>query len=180
MTPESRELRLARQYLIDSGVPHRVTSTIGGKHARGSYHFRAGTDGAGLALDAAGPRPGRDTDELLAVYQALEPLGHVCAELIYAGPGGGYWKRGRKVTPYVAADHHDHVHLALPRGTFVYHSSRETVVPEDIIVDAPIVAVIGSPDGKGYAYVLANGAVYAFGSAVYAGRIIVPESVWKS
>lgn len=117
---ESTEVRLLRKYLADSGVPHRVTSTNDGSHVTGSYHYRAGTEGTGLALDAAALSPSRDSDVLLAVYKALEWIGPRCAELIYAGPHGGFWKAGRQVGPYAAANHHDHVHIAVPLGTFVH------------------------------------------------------------
>lgn len=117
-----------------SGVPHRVTDVAGAGHARHSYHYRLGGNGVGLAVDFAGPVPSRDSDALAAVYEALERYGPLCAELIYSGPGGGYWKAGQRVPPYAAAQHHDHVHVAVPVGTILHAPipDREVIiVPDD-------------------------------------------------
>lgn len=117
-----------------TGTPHRVTDITGPGHTRGSWHYRLGTHGAGLAVDFAGPVPSRDSEALAAVYEALEPYGPSCAELVYAGPGGGYWKAGRRVPPYSAAAHHDHIHVAVPVGVVLHTPSPDQeviVVPDD-------------------------------------------------
>lgn len=92
-------------WMEDSGVPHRVTSTL--RSDPRSFHSQ------GLAVDFAGPEPGRYTDELLAVYRALEPLGPDCLELIYAHYG---WKNGRlfRYSPAIRRAHANHVHVAMP------------------------------------------------------------------
>lgn len=160
-------------YMEDSGTSHRVTSTTGGKHAPTSYHYREGTDGIGLAVDFAGPVPSTDSPELLAIYQALAPLGRFCAELIYNGPGGGSWKLGKKVAPYVGG-HHDHVHIAVPKGTFV-HYPKEGFVPDQIVhTNAPLLTFVPTPSGNGYWMVTKDGGVFAFGDARFFGRVESP------
>jgi hypothetical protein len=119
---ESKEVLAARQYMKDSGTPHRVTDVdTPGVHTKTSLHYADGTDGHGRGIDFAGLRPGRDTPEMLAIYRALEPIGPQVAELFYAGPGGGFWKNGRRIaaSPGLRDGHHNHVHLGLVRGTFV-------------------------------------------------------------
>jgi hypothetical protein len=115
-----------------TGIPHRVTDIGGPGHIRSSWHYRLGTRGAGLAVDLAGPTPSRDSPQLAAVYQALERHGPRCAELIYSGPGGGYWKNGRRVSPYSTAGHHNHIHIAVPVGTVL-----RVPTPEQEIIVVP-------------------------------------------
>lgn len=157
---ESREVLGLRAWLTVSGVPHRVTSTTGGGHAPTSYHYRAGTDGLGLALDAAGPVPSRDSAGLRAVYEALEPLGPMSVELIYSGPGGGFWKNGRRVSAYSASSHHDHVHIAVPKG-WAWHQPTVNPPKEQPLPDDPNLPNITGPvtlhpivdaDGKCWGY----------------------------
>lgn len=117
-----------------TGVPHRVTDIDSPGHIKGSWHYRLGSGGAGLAVDFAGPVPSRDSDALAAVYEALEPYGPLTAELIYSGPGGGFWKNGQRVPPYSAAGHHDHVHVAVPVGTILHTPAPDQeviIVPDD-------------------------------------------------
>lgn len=160
---ESLEVRGLRGWMAASGVGHRVTSTC--RPAGGSYHGRVGTGGCGLAVDLAGPEPGADTAELAAVYRALVPLGPSCAELIYSGPGGGYWAQGRPVGPYAAAGHHNHVHVAVPLGWRLEAHREALMAGKDIVAFHP------TPDGKGYWIVTADGAVFAFGTAGYHGGL---------
>jgi TP901 family phage tail tape measure protein len=94
----------------NSSVPHRITST-----------YRAGDPGfhgKNRAVDFAGPRPSRDSDQLLAINQALLPIAKTLSELIYSGPGGQSYKNGalHAYSSSVRADHHDHVHAALAMG----------------------------------------------------------------
>lgn len=159
----SAEVRLLILYMQESGTSHRVTSTTDGQHAPYSYHYREGTDGQGLAVDFAGPVPSVNSPALLAVYQALEPLGRFSAELIYNGPGGGSWKNGKKVAPY-AGGHRDHVHIAVPKGTFVHHE-KETNAVTVYQVNAPVVAFQATHTGLGYWVVCADGGIFAFGDA---------------
>lgn len=163
-------------YLEATGVPHVVTATTGryvspedpcSPHSDFSYHCAAATpspadpDGRGLAIDADGPN-------LDAVYAALAPLGPVCAELIH---GAKQWRNGRRVPQYdFAPNTLTHVHIAVPRGVIVSHPGGESPMPEPL---HPLVGIAAAPDGDGYWLVAADGAVYAFGSAAYAGRLVV-------
>lgn len=183
---ESVELLLLRRYLLDSGTPHRVTASLGRHlsaaepcwpHSAGSLHCADGTRGKGRALDVAGPTPSRDSPQLQAVYQTLLPLAPHCAELIYSGPGGGFWKNGRQVSASyygaaVVAQHHAHVHIALPLGRFVRYP-KDPAMPEASIIEsnAPIVGIAVTPTGAGYWLVAADGAVFALGDAEYLGRV---------
>jgi phage-related protein len=102
------------KYLRATGIPHVVTSTIRpGSIIRGtnklSLHSQA------RAVDFAGPSGGRDTPELLRIYQAFAPARNLLAEIIYSGPGGNYFGR----SGITADDHHDHVHVGLANGAIV-------------------------------------------------------------
>ena len=182
---ESVEVTLLRQYLRDSGVPHTVTASVGryvsdsdpcSPHTPRSLHCAEGTGGRGRAIDVAGRTPTRDSPALLAVYRILLPLGPRCVELIYSGPGGGFWNNGRQVGaghygPSVVAGHHNHVHIAVPLGTFVRYP-KESAMGEEVTIrsNAPIVGIAATPSGAGYWLVAADGGVFAFGDANYLGR----------
>lgn len=130
----SRETDGIIAFMRTSGVPHRVTATTNGRHSPGSYHYLQGTGGVGLAVDLAGPVSSVDSPALLAIYKTLAAHGHLLAELIYSGPGGGYWKHGVQVSPYATASHHNHVHVAVERGIFLdvlAPFKRTTPVPDD-------------------------------------------------
>jgi hypothetical protein len=124
---ESREVRALRQYLKDSGHPHRVTDvSTPGVHARNSRHYQSGTDGDGLALDFGGPRPG-DHKAMGVIFAALGLVADQLHELI-GGPlfvtrtvKNGRW--GNPVQQYGAKTwqaHNSHVHVSVDRGTFVH------------------------------------------------------------
>lgn len=44
---------------------------------------------------------------------------------------------------------------------------------------APLVGFVPTPTGQGYWMILADGAVYAFGDAVFQGRLIIEEKNWR-
>lgn len=73
----------------------RITSTSGGRHARGSYHYR------GRAFDAAGTHA-----QMSRFYR--EMAGTHPTELFY-DPSGGI-KHGRNIG--AIGGHRDHVHIA--------------------------------------------------------------------
>ena len=102
------------EQLANRGPAHRVTSTTGGGHAAGSYHYK------GQAIDEAGIRPGVNTPELLAINQFwANNFGKALAELIYGGPGGINIKNGQlhKYSASTLAQHQNHVHVAMtPQG----------------------------------------------------------------
>lgn len=112
-------------FMRSTGVPFRVASTFrpGSRtHASGSLSYHAMGGPEGRAVDFAGPRGGRDSAELLAIDRAIAAgIGPRTLELIYSGPGGINLWHGK---PHVfnaitAADHHDHVHVAMRRGGIV-------------------------------------------------------------
>jgi hypothetical protein len=114
-------------YAESTGVPFRVTSTFrpGAVTAAGnpSRHGRK------LAVDLAGPKPGRDTPELAAIFKAFLPVEHKLNELIYAGPQVGFnIKAGKRVGKYAQTIHHDHVHVAVDKGLVLAGVSPVVVV----------------------------------------------------
>lgn len=150
MAIESKELQAIRAFLAASGVPFRVTSTTSGGHAVGSYHFRAGTDGPGLAADLAGPIPRRST-QLLAVFAAFGAVESKLAELIYSGAPYSV-KDGKRVPRYAVSAHWDHVHVAVPKGTFLSApAAPQPVIEVRPMFDPPlqIVAALDCPTGDG-------------------------------
>jgi hypothetical protein len=139
------------------------------------------TRGIGRAVDLADRAgPGVDSDALLAInhdVMRLLPISMI-SELIYSGTDALLVKNGRVVAPafygpVTMADHHDHVHLAVIDG-FTY---QEAPVPDDPNIpnsQAKIVAAFGTPTGKGYTIITADGAVFCFGDAEFHGRIEAP------
>lgn len=127
MAYETKEVVAIRQYMVDSGMPHRVTSTIGGKHAPDSRHYR------GLAVDLAGPIPSRNSDALLGVFKVLELVKDRTHELFYGGPGGALYRDGR---PFISASlsktHEDHVHVSVDPGVILqFPFPKEPAMPDD-------------------------------------------------
>lgn len=172
MPLESDEVRALKVYGNTCGTFMRVTATNGGTpgvtHALHSWHYAPGTNGEGLAVDFAGPVPSHDDESLRRIYEALTPLIPHTHELYYSGPGGGFWVEGvqRPVAASVAAEHHDHVHIAVRVGFTWTPQTKELTMNNDLI------AVIPTPTGKGYTIFAADGAVYAFGDAEYHGGLI--------
>jgi hypothetical protein len=115
---------MLRAYMVHTGVPHRVTSTLRPSD-EGSWHS------AGLAVDFAGPTPGKLTPALDAIYMALLPLAPRCLELIYGAYG---WKNGNptRYSATVQLAHRDHVHIAMPGGwSWAPPPPKETPVADD-------------------------------------------------
>lgn len=178
----SREVEALIAYMAASGLPHRVTSTTGGKHAETSRHYMPGTDGQGLAVDFAGSQP-MDKPAMLAIYRALLMVGPQLRELIFTHHDADILiRRGQRVVPAVyagvLASHVNHVHVSVNKGTFVEWPKQEAPVsdvnPELPKASAPVVALVPTSTDKGYWIVTADGAVYAFGDAVYHGRVVAP------
>lgn len=120
----SREDRCMIQYLKDSGVPHRITSTTNhSKRTKAGFpsrHVMRGTDGIGLAIDSAGPTASRDSKVLGDIFWAFMKVEKQLHELIYAGPQTEFnIKRGKRVPKYAQSGHHDHNHTAVNKGTFI-------------------------------------------------------------
>lgn len=175
----SREVESLIAYVARSGLPHRVTSTTGGAHSSKSRHYKPGTDGQGLAVDFAGPVP-NDKPAMLKIYQLLLPLGPHLHELIFSHEDADILIRdGKRVVPAVYAAvlpaHRNHVHVSVDLGTFV-EWPKETTMPDSELpkASAPVVGLVPTSTDKGYWIVCADGAVYAFGDAVYHGRVLAP------
>lgn len=125
----SLEVRHLISYISRQGVPFRVTDvSTPGVHTPTSYHYRQGTDGVGLAIDLAEPTPTQNTPGLLRIFAAFGAVESSLAELIYAGAPYNI-KDGRRVPRYAVSAHWNHVHVAVPRGTFL--PQGEFIVPDD-------------------------------------------------
>jgi hypothetical protein len=188
----SREVQALIDFVEATGLPFRITDVDGPGHAKGSYHYADGTGGVGLAVDFAGVAPGVNTvtaAQMAELYRAFRLVADQLAELIYSGSGvKEAVKNGRLVDgasfygPTTWGDHGDHVHVAVPRGTFLLplshplHTLEATVAdnPDIPNAEAPVVAFQATPSGEGYWLVTADGAVYAFGDAKYLGRVEAP------
>lgn len=166
--PESHEVLALRRYMADSGLPHRVTSTITGDHAENSRHFQMGTGGQGLAADFAGPRP-NDTAAMMAIYRALLLVSDQLRELIFWAPGVDVLVRRRtRVVPMtygrVTLDaHRNHVHASVERGTeVVWPLNRGGLDMADVVT------ALCAP-GMGVWVFASDGGVFTFGGAKFYG-----------
>lgn len=170
-------------YAAQSGVPHRVTATTGryvsasnpcSPHSPGSYHCKPGTDGTGLAIDLAEPTASSNTPGLLAIFNAFKPVESKLAELIYSGASYSI-KDGKRVPRYAVSSHWNHVHVAVPKGTLLVPLSsppKGSVMPDYEVVAEPV-SISVTPSGQGYLILCKDGGVFAFGDAVYLGRVHV-------
>lgn len=146
---ESREIQAIRRYMVDSGIPHEVTATLGrfispanpcAPHSAGSYHCAPGTDGAGLAVDFAGPHLADELD-MASIFHAFMQVSGQLAELIH-NPTGAL-KDGRIVDGARAfglpvwSGHRNHVHVAVRKGTFVRWPAAP-VRPAPAVMTVPI------------------------------------------
>lgn len=190
MSELSLEVRSLVEYIRRSGVPFRVTATLGryvspanpcSPHSPGSYHCKPGTDGSGLAVDLAEPVPSHDTPGLLRIFAAFGAVESNLAEALYYDAPYTI-KNGKRVNGFTAygrtvMEHHrDHVHIAVPLGTLL--------VPKDFLGDpprpgvrpmydpplGPIAAVWQDATGNVLAAVSPDGDVYAWG-CTYAGGV---------
>lgn len=181
-------------YIETAGIPYRVSDISGPGHADGSYHYAAGTDGDGLAVDFGGATPGVTpvtAAHMATIYRELLTVAGQLAELIYSGldvdgrPVTVAIHNGRRVDgasfygPATWRDHFDHVHVAVPRGTFLTHPfGEEEPVPDDPnLPNLPDVAgfypVVNTTTGEctGYYILATNGELHAFGpGARFYGR----------
>lgn len=164
-------------YIEASGVPHRVTSTWrpGAMTAAGnpSRHGRK------LAVDFAGPRPSRDSQELADIFNVFALVEKSLNELIYAGPQVAYnVKRGRRVGKYAQAIHHDHVHVAVDPGVVLLdapmHIAADPEPPDPAPDDldgredmADPVDALFTADGA--TVLTKNGGVFTYGAAPFHG-----------
>lgn len=190
----SREVQSVIDFVESTGLPYRVSDISGPGHATGSYHYAPGTGGVGLAVDLAGAVPGvtpTTVAQMGGIYRALLTVASHLAELIHNGPGTGTAiHNGRPVDgatfygPVTWADHHDHVHVAVPRGTFLEPLSHPPgTVQEGPMADDPnlpnlpdiagFYPVVNTTTGEctGYYILAKDGELHAYGpGAPYYGR----------
>lgn len=144
----SREAQAIIDFVEASGLPHRVTATLGryvsadnpcSPHTARSLHCADGTGGKGLAVDLGGAVPGVTTvtvGQMVAIWRALAPFAPKLAELFFNGPGitsvvkNGVWRPGPATLGATTwAAHRSHVHVAVPRGTFLKWPARPVAAP---------------------------------------------------
>lgn len=137
-----------------SGLQCRITSTF-----RPGATTQAGNlsrHGRKLAVDFAGPTPGRDTDDLAAIFDVFAPIAGSLNELIYAGLQAKHnVKGGRWVKKYAQDLHHDHVHVAVdPKVILASGTTTEAPLSDEVVDDmdgredmAEPVSAICSPQG---------------------------------
>jgi len=160
----SKEVQCLQQYMKDSGVSHRVTCTV--TNNAGSRHSSQGTNGKGLAIDIAGPKPSWDSNELADVFFAFYPVERRLHELIYAGPQVVYnIKDEHQVPKYAVADHHDHIHVAVDKGVFVVYPKQEAIG----VLNQPAVTIENTPSDLGYTIFAEDGGVFTYGDARFFG-----------
>lgn len=133
MAQLSQEVQSVILFATRSGVPMRVTATLGtyisptnpcSPHSPGSYHCKDGTNGKGLAVDFAETQPSHDTPGLLSIFALFASRGNDLAELIYYDAPYAI-KDGKRVNGFavygatVMQAHRNHVHVAVPVGTLL-------------------------------------------------------------
>lgn len=145
-------------YLEATGLPHRVTSTTGGKHSTNSWHY------SGNAIDAAGPIPSEDSPELLAIQHSWLPVADQLKELI--GPDPDACVKNGHLHEYdleTLEAHRNHVHTA---------STVNVVHPEPLEAVMVMTAMLTHPAwGDGYLLIQEDGGVFAYGDAPYLGSV---------
>lgn len=124
-------------YLKSTAVEFIVTDiNTPGEHTKGGNHYLAGTPSAsgwqGLAIDAAHKRGGApNSAELLSIFSKMWDVKNQLQELYYSGPGVSYMVRNgitqiKTVIPKsIINTHHNHVHIAVRKGTFLQPVKRE-------------------------------------------------------
>lgn len=106
-------------YLDSKGVPYEVTSTTGGQHAEGSYHYQ------GKAVDLVG-----DMGAIFGTLAADNPVPGI--NELFWDPAGYYFDNGSRVEGAIG-DHEDHVHAAtfdkggllMPGYTLAYNGTGQ-------------------------------------------------------
>lgn len=149
----SREAQSIIDYAESTGLPYRVTS-VHRPNSTGSYHAAKGTGGDSLAVDLAAVIPGVTpvtVVQMAAIYRAFLDQSAQLDELIFNGPGivtavkNGRRVDGPTVFAVVWAAHANHVHVALPRGTFLTPLSHPLRTMEVLMADDPNLANITGP-----------------------------------
>lgn len=161
----AESLEVASLRALARHIGARVTSTTGDQHSPTSFHYAAGTDGTGLAIDLAElSGPSALTPGLKRIATECFRLVPDAAELIYAE---GPCLRNGKPYQYGALTlraHRNHVHLAVSRGfRFVTPEVRPMFDPA-----LPVCAVLAAPGG-GFWGLGPDGGVFAFLGAPFYG-----------
>lgn len=162
-----REFEAIIKYLEGTGTPHRVTSTTGGQHAVGSYHYK------GCAVDLAEPGPSRNTPGLLAIFAAFGSVESKLAEAIYSGAPYSIKNGKRTTVAYgnrdLLAAHWNHVHIAVPLGTFL--AAPKPISEAQAMASFPnAVDACQRPSHPGHVWVVGrDGGVGAYNGAPYWG-----------
>lgn len=178
----SREVEALIAFADSTGIPHRVTSTTGGRHAPNSRHYQAGTDGTGLAIDVAGPGPG-DHETMLKLYRVFLQRSYQLQELIFWYPGETRTLVRRRVKvvpdvygPKVLEAHRNHVHVSVAVGTFLEPLRSPMADDEELPnITGPVeLHVLMNTAGECTGYIIfstATGELHTFGpGARYWGR----------
>lgn len=182
----SLEVRSIIAFLDRTGVPYRVTETLGtyvspsnpcSPHSPGSFHCQPGTNGQGLAVDFAEPTTTHDTSGLLRIFSHFGPAESLLAEAIYYDAPYCI-KDGKRVNGFkvygstVMGQHRNHVHIAVHKGTMLMPIQQPQgggVMP-DYEMQGSVIAFEVTPTGRGYYVVTDAGEIFGFGDAAYFGR----------
>lgn len=179
------------QYILKTGLPHKVTSIDDKGHATGSYHYREGTPGPGLtgrglAVDFAGVSPNRE-DQMAPLYLALMAVHTQLAELIHNGPGITEAVKDGKIVngpsfygPVTWAAHQNHVHVAVKKGVIlapppVPHDETPHVEVKPMF-DPPLQVVdfLANPHGPGGWALFPDGGIGGLGGCPHRGEANQP------
>lgn len=151
---DSLEVAGIKQFLKNSGVPHKITATVGryisvdnpcSPHSSTSIHCAQGTGGRGRAADAAWTSPSWDSPQLLAIFNAFKPVEKKLSELIYAGAPYNI-KNGVRVARYAVASHHNHVHIAVPLGVILAQPIQPPFPPPPVPAPQPPTTIEIGPE----------------------------------
>lgn len=133
-------------WMRNAGAKFQITSTTGGQHAPGSYHYL----GRAVDLDSFdGRNPGPGLDQ---IYKVAVGNAKHWKELIYNGPASGYGARSYyNGSPHnygaaTNAAHNNHVHIALAEGGIVRKPTRALIGeagPEAVIPLSKMAQSIG-------------------------------------
>jgi hypothetical protein len=118
--PPGAPANLAAAMQLATAMGLSITSTTGGRHAPGSYHYQ------GRAFDASNG-VGTPEQRAFAIATARR-WGSNVLEMFY-DPLGWYIKNGQKVSGAIG-DHSDHVHVAMLKGGLVQMLAKGGIVAE--------------------------------------------------
>lgn len=182
----SRETDGIIAVIAASGIEYAVTdiNTKGAHASQGNHYKRDCTPSQPHPVDTQGGKVGRavdfaqrrydgkrDSPGLFAIYRFfLENYGRQLQELYYSGPGADYCVRNGLVQYWtdvpagtrtaIRAGHHNHVHVAVPRGVFLVPIVQQVQESVQEVGELPAYADKCEWKDGAVAYVYADGAVY--------------------